>query len=222
MSLETKRRRSSAFRMNTVSLGSVRQWHWVSSAICLAGLLLFAITGFTLNHAASIESAATTVTVELEIPAPQLEALEQLLAQHATTPTPPDWPPALANWVQQQTSERIQRQQLEAAQWSASELYISLPRPGGDAWLVLDADMGELLYERTHRGAVAYLNDLHKGRNTGAAWSLFIDFIALACVVFAITGLWLLIRQQRQRPTTWAITTLGLLIPLLIVLLHRL
>ena len=29
--------------------GQLRTWHWISSALCLAGLLLFAVTGFTLN-----------------------------------------------------------------------------------------------------------------------------------------------------------------------------
>ncbi|MBU2328652.1 MAG: PepSY-associated TM helix domain-containing protein, partial [Alphaproteobacteria bacterium] len=30
-------------------------WHWMSSAICLVGMILFAVTGITLNHAGSIE-----------------------------------------------------------------------------------------------------------------------------------------------------------------------
>ena len=40
-------------------LGTLRQWHWLSSALCLAGMLLFAITGITLNHAAQIEAKPT-------------------------------------------------------------------------------------------------------------------------------------------------------------------
>src|SRR5690606_6670340 len=39
----------------------VRQWHWISSAICLVGMLGFAVTGITLNHAGAIESAPVTV-----------------------------------------------------------------------------------------------------------------------------------------------------------------
>ena len=35
-------------------LRTLHQWHWISAAICLVGTLLFAITGITLNHAASI------------------------------------------------------------------------------------------------------------------------------------------------------------------------
>ena len=35
-------------------LRTLHQWHWISSAICLIGMLLFAFTGITLNHAADI------------------------------------------------------------------------------------------------------------------------------------------------------------------------
>src|SRR5690606_16470761 len=37
-------------------LRQLHQWHWISSAICLVGMLLFAVTGVTLNHAAEIEA----------------------------------------------------------------------------------------------------------------------------------------------------------------------
>src|SRR3546814_10484199 len=38
-------------------LKQLHMLHWMSSAISLIGLLLFAITGFTLNHAADIEAS---------------------------------------------------------------------------------------------------------------------------------------------------------------------
>src|SRR5690349_11172766 len=37
-------------------LKTLHEWHWISSAVCLVGMVLFAITGFTLNHAGSIEA----------------------------------------------------------------------------------------------------------------------------------------------------------------------
>ena len=37
-------------------LKTLHEWHWVSSAICLVGMILFSITGFTLNHAGQIEA----------------------------------------------------------------------------------------------------------------------------------------------------------------------
>ena len=94
-----------------------------------------------------------------------------------------------------------------------------MPRSGGDAWLSIDFLLGELLYENTSRGVISYLNDLHKARNTGLAWSWFIDLFSVVSIVFCLTGLLLLVRQQRSRPMTWPVTGLGLLIPVLLALL---
>ena len=103
------------------------------------------------------------------------------------------------------------------AEWS-QEIYVSLPRPGGDAWLSIELDTGEARYELTDRGWISWLNDLHKGRHTGLAWSVFIDVFSVACVVFCITGLVLLQLLAGQRPSTWPLVGLGLVIPLLLAL----
>ena len=105
------------------------------------------------------------------------------------------------------------------AEWSPGEVYLSLPRPGGDAWLTIDLASGEVTHELTDRGWISYLNDLHKGRNTGAAWSLFIDLFAFAALIFAVTGLFLLKMHSSHRPATWPMVGLGLVLPLLLAIL---
>lgn len=188
-------------------LGSIRQWHWISSALCLAALLLFAVTGFTLNHAASIEASPKVTEQVATLPQPLLQKLKQ---------SEPEVPQAIDQWMQDQLKVSIRGRN---AEWSPYDYYVSMPRPGGDAWLSIDLSSGEVLYEVTSRGWISYFNDLHKGRHTGAAWSLFIDLTALACVIFAITGLLLLQRHAAKRPSTWPLTTLGLLAPILLLLL---
>ncbi|RYF64265.1 MAG: hypothetical protein EOO29_42660, partial [Comamonadaceae bacterium] len=37
--------------MRAFWLKQLHTWHWISAALSLGGMLLFAITGFTLNHA---------------------------------------------------------------------------------------------------------------------------------------------------------------------------
>lgn len=190
-------------------LGTLRQWHWISSALCLVGMLLFAATGITLNHAAQIEAQPRVTERQAELP----QALQsQLLSQ---TPEA-GLPDALRQWLESELSIDLSDRN---AEWSDGELYIALPRPGGDAWLSLTLENGELLYESTDRGWISYLNDLHKGRNTGTAWSWFIDIFAAACVVFSLTGLLLLQRHASGRPTTWPLVGAGLVIPLLLALL---
>ena len=105
------------------------------------------------------------------------------------------------------------------AEWSDDEIYLSLPRPGGDAWLRLSLADGEAEYERTDRGWLSYFNDLHKGRNTGTAWSWFIDIFAGAALVFSITGLFILKMHAGNRPFTWPMVGMGLVVPVLLALL---
>jgi uncharacterized protein len=101
------------------------------------------------------------------------------------------------------------------AEWSPEEVYIPLPRPGGDAWLRIGLEDGASEYELTDRGWISWLNDLHKGRNTGKAWFWFIDLLAAACLVFCITGL--LILKIHAQP--WPLVGFGLALPALIAIL---
>lgn len=190
-------------------IGTLRQWHWISSALCLAGMLLFAATGITLNHASGIEAQPQVRTLELQLPA-ELTPLLPEAAQQQRLPSP------LHDWLEHSLEIRFDQ---EVAEWSADELYLGMPKPGGDAWMTLDLQTGEVFFEATDRGWIAYANELHKGRHSGVAWSWFIDIFAGVCVVFSLTGLLLLHRQARNRPSTWPITGLGLLIPVLIALL---
>ncbi|WP_417780785.1 PepSY-associated TM helix domain-containing protein [Stutzerimonas xanthomarina] len=190
-------------------LGTLRQWHWISSALCLVGMLLFAVTGITLNHAAQIEARPDIVERQARLPA---SLQEKLLGEQPSEGLPAE----LRDWLESELNLELAGRE---AEWSDGELYVALPRPGGDAWLSLDLNSGELLFEATDRGWIAYLNDLHKGRNTGGAWSWFIDIFAGVCVLFSITGLLLLQRHASGRPTTWPLVGAGLVIPLLLALL---
>lgn len=191
-------------------LGTVRQWHWISSAVCLIGMLLFAITGITLNHAAQIQVKPQIETVEVDVPEALLAQL--VIPEEDKAPLPEN----LVQWLQ---TEYAIHAQGKMAEWSEDEIYLSLPRPGGDAWLTIDIASGELLYEKTDRGWISYFNDLHKGRNTGLVWFWFLDVFAVACIIFCITGLVLLYRHAGSRPTTWPMVGLGLVIPLLLAIL---
>lgn len=190
-------------------LGTLRQWHWISSALCLVGMLLFAVTGITLNHAGQIESKPLVETREGQLPERLLSSLQ------ADTPEA-GLPADLRQWLEQTLDLQLDGREVE---WSDGELYVALPRPGGDAWLSLSLESGELEYESTDRGWIAYFNDLHKGRHSGEAWSWFIDLFAVACVVFSLTGLLLLQRHAGNRPGTWPLVGLGLVIPVLLALL---
>jgi hypothetical protein len=195
-------------------LKHLHQWHWMSAAACMVGMLLFSITGFTLNHAAWIGAKPTVTTRTAELPAALLADLQQTWRAAAEEKAP--LPKAAADWLADTLSVGVQNRETE---WSDGEIYISLPRPGGDAWVTIDLTDGAITHELTDRGWLSYFNDLHKGRNTGAAWSLFIDVFAFAALIFATTGLLLLKMHSGHRPGTWPMVGLGLVLPLLLALL---
>ncbi|WP_326523596.1 PepSY-associated TM helix domain-containing protein [Sphingomonas sp.] len=186
-------------------LKQLHTWHWVSSAVSLIGLLLFTITGFTLNHAAEIEASPTTVEKAAQLPPALLRHVAPDGAADAKKPLPAP----VADWVRATFPTKAQG----VAEWSADEVYLALPRPGGDGWIAIDRETGAVTSEATDRGWIAYLNDLHKGRNSGAVWKWFIDVFAFACLVFSLTGLALLWLHAKRRPSTWPLVVLGLAIP---------
>jgi hypothetical protein len=195
-------------------LKTLHEWHWISSAIALIGLLLFSVTGVTLNHVAALDSEPVISNQQAQLPAALQTELADLAAQMADANPP--LPATLLAWSEDSLSVDLSN---AGAEWSERELYLSMQRPGGDAWMSISLRNGGVKYQNTDRGWIAYLNDLHKGRYTGTAWGWFIDIIAIGCLVFAITGLFILYLHAKNRPSTWPLVALGLLIPLLIAIL---
>jgi hypothetical protein len=194
-------------------LKHLHRWHWISSALCVVGMLAFSITGITLNHASRIGASPETVTRQAQLP-DALRASLATAAEAAEADAP--LPDALVDFVDDALGIPLAGR---VAEWSPDEIYVSLPRAGGDGWIAIDLASGAIEAESTDRGWVAYFNDLHTGRNTGPAWSWFIDVFAVACLVFCLTGLFLLQLHARQRGLTWPMVGLGLLVPLLLLLL---
>lgn len=196
-------------------LRTLHQWHWISSAVCLLGMVMFSLTGITLNHAAQIESSPRVANRDGQLPAQMLTSLAATAAKRPTRQSA-SLPGELEQWLAGNLALDVRDRE---AEWSPEEVYLSLPRPGGDAWLRIGLDDGAVEYESTDRGWISYLNDLHKGRHSGAAWSWFIDIFAVACLLFAITGLLILKMHAANRPTTWPVVGLGIVVPLLLALL---
>lgn len=194
-------------------LKQLHAWHWISSAIALVGLLLFTITGITLNHAGQIEGKPVTVDRTAQLPAKLLPLIAPKDGEPEDKQQRP-LPPELADWLQAELGVR----QKDMPEWSPDEIYLGLPRPGGDGWVSIDRESGEVLSETSSRGVVSWLNDLHKGRNTGPVWYWFIDVFAVACLVFALTGLVLLWLHSHRRPSTWPLVALGVFIPAVIAI----
>ena len=179
--------------------------HWISAAVCFSALALFTITGITLNHAGSIGGKPVVTTHAAQVPAELRAALAAGVGE----------PPPLVAWLEKEFDLRLASATVE---WSDEELYFSAPGPGRDAWVSIDRATGAAKSEATDRGWISYFNDLHKGRNTGIAWTIFIDVVAAACLFFSLTGLVLLQIQARQRRSTWPLVIGGTLIAAVVMI----
>jgi hypothetical protein len=195
-------------------LKTMHTWHWISSAVCLLGILMFSVTGITLNHAEQIDTEPKVTNRTTTLPASLQNELRQAAKNIGDGKAP--LPESIRRWLANSWSLRVTD---APAEWSPIEVYLGQPRPGGDAWLRIGLSDGEVEYELTDRGWISWLNDLHKGRNTGPVWYWFIDLLAVACLFFSVTGLVILQLHAKNRPSTWAVVGLGVLIPVLIALL---
>lgn len=171
---------------------------------------MFSITGITLNHAASISAQPVVRTAAGQLSPAALAALSQA-PDRGLAPLPAPVARALEAEV------GIVAGQHEA-DWSAEDVYIAVPGPGRDAWASIARKTGEIEAELTNRGAVSFLNDLHKGRNTGTAWFWFIDGLAIAAIIFTLTGLLLLQLHARKRRSTWPLVGLGTAVPVIVII----
>ena len=94
------------------------------------------------------------------------------------------------------------------------EWMLDYPRPGGVSVVVLDMEQQRLTHERVDDGVVSLINDLHKGRHAGLEWRLLVDAVAVVCLLFAFTGIILLVAHATKRRSTWPLVLLGALAPL--------
>lgn len=186
--------------------------HWISSAVCLICMILFSITGITLNHASFFDADPQVTEHEGQLPTSLLATLNSIEDQSQL-------PLNINQWVTDQwpVDEGLLTVKPE---WNEYEIYLQDPLPGGDQWLSIDLETGAVAHSYTDRGWIAWLNDLHKGRNTHLAWIWFIDIFAVASLVFCVTGLVLLQIHSKRRPSTWYITFAGVLIPGVVIAIY--
>src|SRR5688572_2462878 len=88
-------------------------WHWISAALSLIGMILFAITGITLNHAADITAQPVVRERQAALPAPLLAQIQDAADDEAArAPLPTE----IAQWIDAELSVRSAGRE---AEWSS-------------------------------------------------------------------------------------------------------
>jgi hypothetical protein len=91
------------------------------------------------------------------------------------------------------------------------ECLVTFRGPGYSADAIIDRESGRYSLSQSYHGFIAVVNDLHKGRDTGKAWSLVIDLSAVLITLISLTGLALLFYLKLRRKPGLVVTLIGAL-----------
>ena len=168
-------------------------------------LIFFSVTGVTLNHLEWISSKKE----------PQLwqGQVDQIVLDEFRPPATD----LLLEWMGTKHS-------LTAAsniEWDedAQEVLLDYPFPAGYAYVIVNVTDGHYSIDFQNGSFWQILNDLHKGRHAGQAWSWLIDISALFMLLFSITGLIILWQNRPKRKLGITLTLLGTATPILMFFL---
>ncbi|GHG72755.1 hypothetical protein GCM10010919_25300 [Alishewanella longhuensis] len=193
--------KSNATKKRTAAIGRfMRALHTYSAMWVLILLVFFSVTGITLNHPTwqSKLGAQQSLTV---LTLPDAFQAWPAAAEQA------DYAAALASWLQQQGVKAVSWQ--PRFEDDEQTLELSFKRPAGYAVALVDFSSVEIELEQQFSGYLALANDLHKGRDAGLLWKWLIDITAIACLVFAITGFYLLLKMPSKKSVGNALAVSG-------------
>ena len=198
----------------------MRWLHIYLSMFGLAAVLFFSATGVTLNHPDWFfgETERSTRS-EGDIDRQWLH-LEDPRSRHVSPRTPIS-PARSTSW---RWSSRCGRPTASAAPLPNSRSTnpnARSPSRGRDtpADAFIERDTGHYTLTQSFHGVIAVLNDLHKGRDTGLAWSILIDASAIVLTVISLSGLVLLFYLKLRRIPGLVVAVIGAIVVLVLFLL---
>ena len=163
----------------------VTRWlHIYLSMVSFAVVLFFAVTGLTLNHAEALSHGEVVKNLAGSLTPAEMGAK--------------DHPDTLA------IVEHIRN--IDHVHGAVNDLRVeddaisfSFRGPGYSADTTVHRATGTYAIVETRSGFIAVLNDLHKGRDTGKAWSWVIDASAVLLTLVSLSGLLLIFFVYKRR-----------------------
>jgi hypothetical protein len=155
-----------------------RTIHLYLTLFGLALLLLFAVTGFMLNHEDwfinrdkpySREIEGVQLPLDILQKPDELKIVELLRKDHGATG-------ALEVFEVPKNEEE-------------HEIRVTFKQPGRSFEATIDKETGELKAKYTSDGLVGILLDLHRVKSTGLVWKLIVDGLVVMLLVISVTGL---------------------------------
>jgi hypothetical protein len=173
--------------------------HWgllVHIYVSMAGftlVLLFAITGLTLNHQDFGLSNPAITTKTISLPAQLLESPHRA---------------AISSYLQETLGVRSP---VTDYREDDSEIQVIFAAPGRRTLVTIRRAerMGEV--ESENRGLIGRLDDLHKGFDVGTPWYWLIDFSAILLTISSLTGMVTLFSLRTRRKSGFIVGAIGVI-----------
>ena len=183
----------------------VTRWlHIYLSMVSFAVVLFFAVTGLTLNHAEALSHGEVVKNLNGSLTPAEMG--------------PKDHPDTLAIVEHIRNTDHVHGA-VNDLRVEDDTISFSFRGPGYSADTTVDRAAGAYQIVETRAGFIAVINDLHKGRDTGKAWSWVIDVSAVLLTLVSLTGLLLIFFVYKRRLSGLILAVAATLV---CVLLYRL
>lgn len=184
----------------------VCRWLHIYVSASLFGLLVFfCFSGVVLNHPAWLQQKASQQNETHDFPIEWLSQSQPIIQSK------------LIALVRLQTGVNLPR----SIEWfpEDGELVLDYDLPAGYLLVTADLRQKQFVVERSQGNWLSVWADLHKGRHSGLVWSWLIDVSAILMLVFAITGLAILLQNRSNKRKGMLAMFCGCLSPFVLYLL---
>ncbi len=176
-----------------------RWLHIYLSMVSFAVVLFFSVTGLTLNHAEWFQGKTYTSQEKSKLTAAWVNVKDTNRIDKL-------------NIVEYFRNKSKVKGAVSDFRIDETQISVSFKGPGYEADAFINRQTGEYELTQTSAGFIGFMNDLHKGRDTGKTWSWVIDIAAIFLILVALSGLILLLFIKRKRMNGLILLAAGLLI----------
>lgn len=173
--------------MNKKVIARVSRWlHIYLSMISFVIVLFFSVTGLTLNHADYFQSNAVVEEFKGKVDSIWVNSNDTLKIQKL----------AIVEYFRE---KHHVKGAIADFRIDNSEISFSFKSPGYEADVFIDKADGKYQLTEVSQGLMGFVNDLHKGRDTGKTWSWVIDIAAVLMTLISLSGLILLLYIKKKK-----------------------
>jgi hypothetical protein len=195
----------------------MRWLHIYLSMFSLAVVLFFSVTGITLNHPDWFYSAAESHTdAEGQLDPRWVRPASGEPVAEGGGPPESSQQVAKLEIVEHLRAVHKIRGALADFRVDDTECVATFKGPGYSADAFIDRESAHYRLTESYHGAIAVFNDLHKGRDTGAVWSVLIDVSAVLMSAISLTGLVLLFYLKLKRVSGLIVAAIGAILAILL------